>query len=45
MSVWDQCVAFFADGVVPGSEYAWFITICAVSAIGFIVARKVVSKI
>ena len=45
MSTWDFCVNFFSSGVVPGSQYAWIITICAVAAIGFVVARKMVSKI
>ncbi|MFA6642541.1 MAG: hypothetical protein WCQ63_04755 [Methanomethylophilus sp.] len=41
---WDALVAYFANGV-PGSEYLWAIVIIAVSVAGFIVARKMVSKV
>lgn len=44
MTNWEEAVAYFAGGI-PGSEYLWMIVIVAVSIFGFIVARRMVSKV
>lgn len=53
MSNWDTFVDYFTGqipemgvpGGIPGSEYLWMIVIVAVSIFGFIVARRMVSKV
>lgn len=44
MSNWETLVDYFANGI-PGSEYLWIVVIIAFSVFGFIVARKMVSKV
>ena len=40
----DTLVAYFANGI-PFSEYLWAIVIIAFSIAGFVIARKMVSKV
>ncbi|MFA6952463.1 MAG: hypothetical protein WCQ23_05305 [Candidatus Methanomethylophilaceae archaeon] len=41
---WAALLDYFSGGI-PASEYLWMIVIVAVSIFGFVVARKMVSKI
>jgi peptidoglycan/LPS O-acetylase OafA/YrhL len=44
MSNWDIMIGYFSGGI-PGSEYLWIGVILFFTAVGFVLARKMVSKI
>lgn len=44
MTNWDILVNYFSNGI-PGSEYLWIAVIVAFSVFGYVVARKMVSKV
>lgn len=45
MDNWSAMIDYFADGIIPYSEYLWMVTIVAVSAYALYKAKKMVSEI